>query len=106
MPYPEFTSNGTQGMGGLFLYAKEIIPFYDSLLFGVILLVLVFSIYFIQEQKKGKGDFVVAFAVGCTATTVLITIISLLTGFTSGMVLGIFISLTIVSYIWLFFSEP
>lgn len=106
MPYPEFSANATSGMASIFLYAKSIVPFYDSMLFGVILLVITLSIYFTQEQKKGKGDFVVAFAVGCTSTTILLTIISLLTGFTSGYVLGIFIALTILSYFWLFFSEP
>ena len=106
MVYPEYSSNGSQGMGGLFTYSKSVIPFFDSMIFGLILLVLTFSIYFIQEQKRGKGDFVVAFATGCTATTVLATILSMLTGFTTGATLGILIALTILSYIWLFFSEP
>jgi hypothetical protein len=103
--YPEFDGS-SGGMGSLFLYAKRIIPFYDGMLFGVILVVITFSIYFIQESKKGRGDFPVAFAVGCTATTVLAIIISLLSGFMSETTLGILISLTIVSYIWLFYSNP
>jgi len=103
--YPEYNYTGER-MGGLFKYAKQIVPFYDGLLFGVILAVITFSIYFIQESKKGKGDFPVAFAVGCTATTVLAIIISLLSGFVSPVTLGILISLTIVSYIWLFYSNP
>ena len=104
MPYPEFV--GGEGMASLFQYAKAIVPFYDGLLFGVILAVIVFSIYFIQESKKGRGDFPVAFAVGNTATTVLAIIISMISDFMSGTTLGIFISLTIVSYIWLFYSNP
>ena len=105
MVYAEF--NGSSGgMGGIFLYAKQTIPFYDSLLFGVILAIVTFSIYFIQESKKGKGDFPVAFAVGSTATSILAIIISMVSGFMSGTTLGIFISITIVSYIWLFYSEP
>jgi hypothetical protein len=106
MVYTEFSSSGDTGMASLFLYAKNIIPFFDSLLFGFILIVILFSSYFIQESKRGKGDFVVAFVVSCTATTVLATILSLLTGFTSGVTLGILVCLTIVSYIWLFYSEP
>lgn len=106
MTYPEFAGNSTTGIGNIFLYAKTIIPFYDSILFTVILLVITFASYFIQEQKRGKGDFIVSFSVGCTSTTVLIGIIQLLTGFTSGTVVGVFIALTVVSYMLLFFSEP
>ena len=106
MVYPEFNVTTNAGMGGLFQYAKSIVPFYDSMLFGVILAVLTFSIYFIQESKKGRGDFPVAFAVGCTSTSVLMIILSIISDFISGETLGIFISLTIVSYIWLFYSEP
>jgi len=105
MVYPEF-DGASGGMGQLFLYAREIIPFYDALLFGVILIVITFSIYFIQESKKGKGDFTVAFAVGNTATTVLAIILSLLIGFVSSTTLGVLVGLTILSYIWLFYSEP
>lgn len=104
MPYAEFQGGG--GMGSLFLYAKQIISFYDALLFGTILTILIFSIYFIQESKKGKGDFAVAFSVGSLATSVLMIILSLLTGFVDGTTLGIFISITIVSFIILFYSEP
>jgi hypothetical protein len=64
------------------------------------------SVYFIQESKKGRGDFPVAFAVGSTATTVLAVILSMVTDFMTGTTLGIFVSLTIVSYIWLFWSQP
>ena len=104
MPYTEF--EGGDGMASLFQYASDTVPFYPSLVFGVILAVLVFSIYFIQESKKGKGDFPVAFAVGSTTTTVLAIIISMISDFMSGTTLGIFISITIISYIWLFWSEP
>jgi len=104
MAYKEFSSGG--GMGDIFSYASDIVPFYPALLFGVILAVLVFSVYFIQESKKGKGDFPVAFAVGNTVTTVLAVILSMISNFMTGMTLGIFISLTIVSYIWLFWSNP
>lgn len=104
MPYAEF--DGTGGLGGLFQFAQQTVPFYSAMLFGIILAVITFSIYFIQESKKGKGDFPVAFAVGNTATTVLAIIISMISNFMSGTTLGIFISLTIVSYIWLFYSEP
>lgn len=106
MPYAEYDGSDGGGMASLFQYAKQIIPFYDGLLFGIILAVIVFSIYFIQESKKGKGDFPVAFAVGSTATTILAIIISMISDFMGGTTLGIFISLTIVSYIWLFYSEP
>lgn len=104
MPYPEFV--GGDGMGSIFTYAQTIVPFYSGMLFGVILAVLTFSIYFIQESKKGRGDFPVAFAVGSTATSVLAIIISMISGFMSGTTLGLFISLTIISYIWLFYSTP
>ncbi len=106
MTYPEFSTNSSQGMESLFDYVKNVVPFYDSLLFGVILLVIVFSSYFIQESKKGRGDFPVSFAVGCTVTTILAGIIQMLSGFLSTGTLGTLIALTIVSYIWLFFSEP
>lgn len=105
MPYPEYSYNG-EGMSGLFVYSKQIVSFYDGLLFGVILAVITFSIYFTQESKKGRGDFPVAFAVGCTATSVLAIIISMLSGFMGSTTLGILISVTIVSYIWLFYSDP
>lgn len=104
MVYEEYTSG--EGMGGIFSYASDIVPFYPALLFGVILAVITFSLYFIQESKKGKGDFPVAFAVGNTVTTVLAIILSMISDFMSGMTLGIFVSLTIVSYIWLFWSNP
>ncbi len=105
MTYPTYTSSGG-GMGDFFVYATQIVPFYDAMLFGVLLIILVFSIYFIQESKKGRGDFPVAFAVGCTATTVLAIVMSLLSGFINSRTLGILIALTIVSYIWLFYSQP
>lgn len=106
MTYTEFSGDTYSGLGGIFQYAKDTVSFYDSLLFGVILLVLTFSIYFIQESKKGKGDFVVSFCVGCISTTVLAVIIGMISGFTSGATLGILIGLTILSFILLFFSEP
>jgi len=104
MVYEEFSGGG--GMGDIFSYASKIVPSYPALLFGVILTVITFSLYFIQESKKGKGDFPVAFAVGNTATSVLAIILSMISDFMSGTTLGIFISLTIVSYIWLFWSQP
>jgi len=106
MTYTEFTADNYSGLAGMFQYAKDVVLFYDSILFGVILLVLTFSIYFIQEGKKGKGDFVVSFCVGCISTLVLAIIIGMVSGFTSGATLGILIGLTIVSFILLFFSEP
>ena len=104
MVYEEFSSGGN--MGDIFSYASGIVHFYPALLFGVILFVITFSLYFIQESKKGKGDFPVAFAVGNTATTVLAVILSMISDFMSGGTLGIFVALTIVSYIWLFWSQP
>ena len=104
MVYAEFVGGG--GMGDIFSYASQIVPYYPSLLFGIILAVITLSLYFIQESKKGKGDFPVAFAVGSTATSVLAVILSMISDFMSGTTLGIFISLTIISYIWLFWSEP
>lgn len=106
MPYNEFNASVYTGMAGLFQYAKATVPFYDGLLFGAILAVLTFSIYFIQESKRGRGDFPVAFAVGNTANTVLATIMSLISDFVGGTTLGIFVALTILSYIWLFYSDP
>jgi len=104
--YAEFNSSTNSGLGGLFQYASQTVPFYPALLFGVILTVITFSIYFIQESKKGRGDFLVAFAVGNTVNSVLAIIISLISNFIDGITLGIFISLTIISYILLFWSEP
>ena len=104
MAYTEFESGGN--MGDIFTYASSTVPFYPALLFGVILFVITFSLYFIQESKKGKGDFPVAFAVGNTATTVLAVILSMISDFMTGNTLGIFVGLTIVSYIWLFWSNP
>ena len=104
MVYAEFKSGGN--MGDIFSYASQIVPFYPALLFGVILATITLSLYFIQEEKKGKGDFPVAFAVGSTPTSVLAIILSMVSGFMGGTTLGIFISLTIVSYIWLFWSQP
>lgn len=106
MVYPKFNSILYDGMDGIFQYTKAVIPFFDSLLFAVILSVLTFSMYFIQETKKGRGDFPVAFSVSCTATLVLATIISMVSNFMSGTTLGILVSITILSYIWLFYSEP
>jgi len=103
MTYTEFTGGE---MGDVFSYASSVVPFYPSLLFGVILTVITMSIYFIQESKKGRGDFPVAFAVGSTATSVLAVILSMVSDFMSGTTLGIFVSITIVSYIWLFLSNP
>ena len=103
MVYTEFSSGGN--MGDIFSFASSTVPFYPALLFGVILAVITLSLYNIQESKKGRGDFPVAFAVGCTATTVLAVILSMISGFMTGTTLGIFISLTIVSYIWLFWSN-
>jgi len=104
MVYETFSSGG--GMGSIFSYASSVVPFYPALLFGTILAVITLSLYFIQESKKGKGDFPVAFAVGNTVTTVLAVILSMISDFMTGMTLGIFVSLTIVSYIWLFWSNP
>lgn len=108
MTYPLVTdyTNSSTGLGGLFTYSKIVVPFYDSMLFGVILLVLTFSMYFIREAKKRSGDFPVAFAVGCFATTVLCVIASLLSDFISSGTLGTLIALTILSFIWLFYSDP
>jgi len=103
MAYTEFEGGG--GMGDMFSYASDIVPYYPALLFGVILMVITFALYNIQESKKGKGDFPVAFAVGCTATSILAIILSMISDFMTGTTLGIFISLTIVSYIWLFWSN-
>lgn len=106
MVYAEFNASQHSGLGGLFQYAQQTVPFYAGMLFGVILTVITLSIYFIQESKKGRGDFPVAFAVGNTATVVLAIILSMISNFMSGTTLGIFISLTILSYIWLFYSTP
>lgn len=106
MPYAVFNASQNSGLGGLFQYAKQTVPFYPSMLFGIILAVITFSIYFIQEGKRGKGDFPASFAVGSTVTSVLAIILSMISNFMTGTELGIFICITIVSYIWLFYSEP
>lgn len=97
-------SNLSSGMGQLFVYTQGIIPFFDALMFGFILIVLSFGMYFTQELKGGKGDFPVAFSVGCFVTTVLAAIMQMINGFVQAGTLGVLIALTIVSFIWLFFS--
>ena len=97
--------NMSEGMGTLFIYSQDTIPFFADLLFGVLLTIITLGIYFTQESKKGTGDFPVAFAVGCTATTVLATIIGMLQGFLPFRTLSILIALTVISYFWLFFSR-
>lgn len=106
MVYREFNGTANQGIGALFQFAQQTVPFYSGLLFGIILGVFTLSIYFYRKSATGRGDFPVAFAVGNTITTVLAVIISMISNFMSGTTLGVFISLTIVSYIWLFYSDP
>ena len=97
--------NLSNGMGELFVYAQATVPFFADLLFGVILGIVTLGIYFAKELKSGRGDFPSAFAVGCTVTTVLGVIMGMLSNFIPFRTLGILISLTIVSYFILFFSE-
>jgi len=97
--------NLSSGMGQLFVYAQATVPFYVDLLFGVLLGIITISIYFSQESKKGRGDFPVAFAVGTTTTTVLLVIMGMLSSFVPFRTLGIFLSLTVISYLILFFSD-
>lgn len=103
--YPLYNSS-SGNIGGLFTYSQSVVPFFTPAIFGFILLVITFSMYFIQESKKGHGDFAAAFAVGTTATTTLGIILSLVPGVINSATLGILIALCFVSYIWLFFSEP
>ena len=106
MSYPLITSyNLSQGSGNLFSYAEAVVPFFDALMFGFILLVITLSMYFTQEVKKGRGDFPVAFAVGCFVTTILAGIMQMVTNFIQTSTLGVLVALTILSFIWLFFSE-
>ena len=104
--YPSITDyNTTSGMGSLFVYAQHIVPFFDSLFFGFIFAVLVFGMYFSQEVKKGRGDFLVAFSVGSFATTVLAGVMQMIKGFVQPATLATLISITIISFILLFFSK-
>ncbi len=104
--YPEITSyNLTSGMGNLFVYSQAVVPFFDSLFFGFILSVLTFGMYFTQEVKSGRGDFLVSFAVGSFVTTILMGIMQSIEGFIRPTTLGIFISITIVSFLLLFMSK-
>ena len=106
MAYPTIDQyNLSSGMGQIFVYSQAVVPFFDALMFGFILVVLTFGMYFTQELKKGKGDFPVAFSVGSFVTTILAGIIQLLTDFVQPATLGVLVTLTIVSFIWLFFSE-
>ena len=107
MTYPTIDQyNLSNGMGQIFVYAQGVVPFFDALVFGFILVVLTFGMYFTQEIKKGRGDFPVAFSVGCFATTILAGIMQMVTGFVQTGTLGVLISVTIVSFIWLFYSDP
>ena len=106
-------STSTGGMGAIFIYAESVVSIFDSLFFGTIYIVILFSIYFSTELKKGRGDFPVAFAVSSTVTSILAIILSLLTNnggspqtFVQPYTLAVIIVLTIISYIVLFFSEP
>jgi len=99
------SANLTSGMGSLFVYAQKVVPFFSSLFFGFILVVLTFGMYFTQETKKGRGDFPVAFSVGCTVTTILAAIMQMINGFLSFTTLEVLIAITIISYVWLMFSD-
>lgn len=106
MPYTTIDEYGTSnGMSDFFSYVQSVVPFYDLLLFVVILLIFTLGTYFIQETKKGKGDFVVAFVVGCTVTSVLAGIMGMIPNFVQFKTLGILIGLTIISYFWLWFDS-
>jgi len=100
--YTEFSGGD---LSSIFQFAQETVPFYSAMLLGTILAVITLSMYFMQESKTGRKDFPSAFAVGNTITTVLAVILSMITDFISGNTLGIFIGITIVSYIILFYSN-
>jgi len=105
--YPTIDAyNLSQGMGQLFVYSEAVVPFFDALVFGALLLIITFGIYFTQEIKKGRGDFPVAFAVGNTVTVILAGIIQTIQGFLQPYTLGILIGLNFISYIWLYYSYP
>jgi hypothetical protein len=107
MAYPTVDQyNLSSGIGQMFVYAQATVPFFADLLFGVILIIVTFSIYFGQEVKKGRGDFPVALAVGTTSTLVLAVIMGMLSNFIPFRTMGILLSITIISYFWIFFSEP
>ena len=97
--------NTTEGLATMFQYSQATVPFFADLLFGVILVILTMGLYFGQEAKKGVGDFPVAFAVGCTATTVLAVLMGMISNFLPFRTLGTLIGVTIISYFWLFFSK-
>ncbi len=104
--YPAITSyNLTNGMGNLFVYSQAVVPFFDKLFFGSIFAIITFSLYFTQELKSGRGDFLVAFAVGGFVTTILAGIMQTINGFVEPSTMGILISITIISFILLFFSK-
>jgi riboflavin transporter FmnP len=106
MAYPTLDSyNLSNGMSELFVYTQDVVPFYADLLFGAIMLIFVLATYFFQEAKKGRGDFIVSFAVGSTVTTILAIIMGMIPNFVPFRTLGILIALTIISYFILFFSE-
>ncbi len=55
MVYPTIDQyNLSDGMGQMFVYGQAVVPFYADLLFGVLLAIITFGIYFSQEVKKRK----------------------------------------------------
>ena len=97
--------NLSNGMSELFVYTQSVVPFYADLLFGVLFTVFTLGVYFAQEVKKGRGDFVVALTVGSTVTTVLAVILGMISNFVPFRTMGVLVSVTIISYFVLFFSK-
>ena len=97
--------NLSEGLPVLFKYSSDIVPFFIPLLFSSIYLIIMVGIYYAEVSIRGRGDMASSSAVAGTVTSVLVIILSLVENLISPTFLSTVLAVTILSYIWLFFSD-
>ncbi len=97
--------NLTDGLPVLLKYSADTVTFFIPLLFSSIFLIIAVGVYYEEISIRGRGDLPSSTAAAATVTSVLAVILSLIDNLMSPIFLSTLISITILSYVWLYFSD-
>jgi ABC-type multidrug transport system permease subunit len=99
LPY-ETSYNFSKGIDQIFLYLASEIPILIPLILFSFFMIVALTGFFLEERRRGEGDFSLWLAIAGLLTTVLASTMQAISGMVSKYVMGIVIGVAILTFIF------
>lgn len=99
LPY-ETTYNFSKGPEQIFLYLASEIPILVPLILFAFFWIVALTGFFLEERRRGEGDFSLWMAIAGLLTAVLASTMEAISGLVNNYVMGIVIGVAILTFIF------